>query len=91
MATSRASPALASQAEKARRIIGEVEKFVESSCRVQRERAMKRDNIMPSKHSRAESRWERWNANPASPRINVDEKAKWAGVIRRLWTLTTSF
>lgn len=59
MATRRARPALASQAEKANRIIGEAEKLVESSCRVQRERAMNRDNIIPSRQRRAERRWVR--------------------------------
>lgn len=40
VATSSARPVPASQAEKARRIIGEGEKFVESSWSVHRERAM---------------------------------------------------
>ena len=42
---------------------------------------MKRDNIIPSKHKRAERRCVRWNARPIRPRINADEKAKWVGVI----------
>lgn len=56
MATSRARPALASQAEKASKSMGEAEKLVESSCRVQIERAIKRDSIIASKHKRAERR-----------------------------------
>lgn len=59
MATSRASPALASQAEKASKSIGEAEKLVESSWRVQTESAMKRESIIASKHRRAERRWVR--------------------------------
>lgn len=76
MATSRARPALASQAEKASKSMGEAEKLVESSCRVQIERAIKRDSIIASKHKRAERRWVRWNARPVSPNIKVVEKAK---------------
>lgn len=76
VATSRASPALASQAEKASTSMGETEKFVESSCKVQIDRAMNRESIMASKHRRAERRWVRWNARPARPNIKVDEKAK---------------
>lgn len=56
VATSRARPALASQAENARRSMGAAEKLVESSWRAQRERAMKRESIMPSKQRRAERR-----------------------------------
>lgn len=59
VATRRARPALASHAENASRSIGAAEKLVEFSWRVQRERAMNKDNIMPSKHKRAERRWVR--------------------------------
>lgn len=74
VATSRARPAAASQAENANRSIGEAEKFVELNCRDHRESAMNKDSIIPSKQSRAERRWVRWNARPARPRIKVDEK-----------------
>ena len=57
VATRRASPALASHAEKANRSIGDAEKLVESSWRVQRERATKRESIIPSRQSSAERRW----------------------------------
>lgn len=56
MATSKASPALASQAEKASRSIGEAEKLVESNCKVQIDSAIKRESIIASKHRRAERR-----------------------------------
>ena len=82
MATSRASPALASQAEKASSSIGEAEKLVESSCSVQIDSAIKRESIIASKHRSAERRWVRWNARPVRPSKKVDEKAKWTGVIR---------
>lgn len=76
MATSRARPALASQAENASRSIGAAEKLVVPSCRVQRERAINKDSIIPSKHRRAESRWVRWKARPVRPSRKADEKAK---------------
>ena len=56
--------------------MGATEKPVEFSWRVQSERAMKRDSIMPSKHKRADRRCVRWNARPVSPSINAEEKAK---------------
>lgn len=82
VATRRARPALASQAENARRSIGAAEYAVVSSWRDQMDRAINRDNIMPSRHSRAESRCVRWNANPISPRMNAELKLKCTGVIR---------
>ena len=82
MATSRASPAPASQAEKASRRIGAAEKVVDSSCNIHRARAMNRDNIIPSKHNRADRRWVRWKARPMSPRVNAEVKLKYTGVIR---------
>lgn len=59
VATSKAKPALASQAENARSKREDDEKLVDSSWRVQRESAMYRDSIIPSKHRRAERRWVR--------------------------------
>lgn len=56
VATSRASPALASHAEKAKRSIGAEEKLAAFSCRAHRERAMKRESIIPSRQRRAERR-----------------------------------
>lgn len=75
MATRRASPALASQAEKARRIIGEDANIVELSWSVQRDKVINRESIMPSKQSRAESKWVRWKARPARPSMKADERA----------------
>lgn len=76
VATRRASPALASQAENASRSRGEAEKFVEFSCSVHRDSAINRASIIPSRQSRADRRWCRWNARPVKPRIKADEKAK---------------
>ena len=76
VATKRASPALASQAENARRSIGEAEKWVVFSCRAHSERAINRESIIPSKHKRAERRWVRWNASPDNPSIKAEEKVK---------------
>lgn len=59
VATNKAKPALASQAENARSNMAEDEKFVESNWRVHRERAIKRDSIIPSRQRRAERRWVR--------------------------------
>lgn len=89
VATSKARPALASQAENAKRSMGAVEKVVVSNCRVHKASAMNRDSIMPSKHKRAESRWVRWKARPVSPSRKADEKLKCTGVIRGVWIWTT--
>lgn len=59
VATSSAKPALASQAENARRSIGAVENPVDSNCSAHRASAMNKDSIIPSRHSSAESRWVR--------------------------------
>ena len=59
MATSSASPVLASQAENARRRRGEGEKLIDVKSRVQRDSAKNNDNIIPSRQSRAERRWVR--------------------------------
>lgn len=91
VATKSARPALASQAEKARSSKGAAEKFVEVNSSVHRERARKRDNIMPSRHSKADNRWVRWNASPARPSRKAAEKVKCTGVIRGVRTLTASF
>lgn len=77
---------LASQAEKAKRSIGAVENPVDSNCSVHNASAMNRDNIIPSKHRSAESRWVRWNARPIRPRINAELKLKCTGVIRGSWS-----
>lgn len=91
MATNSASPALASQAENARRIRGEAEKLVAFSSKVQSASARNKDSIIPSRHSRADRRWTRWNARPASPKKKAVEKVNCVGVIRQLRTLTASF
>lgn len=59
VATSRARPALASQAENASRSRGDAEKLVDVSSRVHRESARNNDSIIPSRQRRAESRWVR--------------------------------
>ena len=76
VATRRARPALASQAENANRSMGEGEKAVASSCNVQRDIAINSDSIIPSRQRRAERRWVRWKARPVSPRMNAEEKVK---------------
>lgn len=86
VATSRASPALASQAENARSSMGAVEKLVALSCRLQSESATNRESIIPSKHSSAERRCVRWNAKPVRPSMKAAEKVKCTGDIRKLWT-----
>lgn len=59
MATNKARPALASQAEKANKSIGAAENMVDSNCMAQRASAINNDSIIPSRHSSAESRWVR--------------------------------
>lgn len=54
VATSRAKPELASQAENVSKIIGAREEMGEVIVIDQREMAMNRDNIMPSKQIRAD-------------------------------------
>lgn len=56
MATSRESPALASQAENANSNMGAAEKFVESICRIQSDSEINSDSIIPSRQRRADKR-----------------------------------
>lgn len=74
MATSKARPALASQAEKASKIMGAAVKFVVLRYRVHKERARNRDSIMPSRHRRADKRWARLKASPVSPSVKADTR-----------------
>lgn len=64
--------------------MGAEENVVDSSCSAHRARARKRDSIIPSRQSRADRRWVRWNARPVSPRVNAEVKLKYTGVIRGL-------
>lgn len=86
MATSKARPVLASQAEKVNKNIGADEKLVAPRVRAHREKDKYRDSIMPSKHRRAESRWVRLKDNPANPKMKAEKKEKLVRVIRLLWT-----
>ena len=56
VATIRARPTLASQAEKARSSMGAEEKLIDESWRVHSESAINRDSIIPSRQRRAERR-----------------------------------
>lgn len=85
VATNSARPVLASQAEKAKSSIGAVENPVDSNCSAHKASAINRDNIIPSKHRSAESRWVRWNASPIIPKINAELKLKCTGVMRESW------
>ena len=49
---------------------------MEPSWSAHSERAMKRDNIIPSKQRSADKRWVRWNVRPVSPSKNAEEKVK---------------
>lgn len=51
--------------------------------------AIKRVNIIPSRHRRADRRCERLNARPIRPKINAEVKLKYIEDIRYLWILTT--
>lgn len=59
VATSSAKPAPASQAENARRNIGEAVELVEFSSRVHKDSARKRESIIASKQRSADNRWVR--------------------------------
>lgn len=76
VATSRARPVLASQAENASRRTGRAEKLVEERLIVHSDRAINKDSIIPSRQRRAERRWVRWKASPDSPRTKAVEKEK---------------
>lgn len=54
VATRRARPAPASQAEKANRIIGRDAEFIVANWRAHKDRAMNKESISPSKHKRAD-------------------------------------
>lgn len=54
VATRRARPAPASQAEKANRIIGRDAEFIVLNWRVHKDRAINKESISPSKHKRAD-------------------------------------
>lgn len=82
VATIRARPTPASQAENARRIRGAGEKLGEEVCRVHVDSAINSESIMLSRQRRAESRWMRWKANPSVPSRKADEKESWVRVIR---------
>lgn len=85
MATSRASPVLASQAENARSSNGAAENAVAPSCRDHRARAINKESIIPSRHNSAERRWVRWKARPVKPSKNAEVKLRCTGVIRGPW------
>ena len=91
MATRRANPVLASQTEKAKRIRGLEDELSESSVNVHAVRPMKRDSIIPSRHSKADRRCVRVKASPAKPIIKADEKINWVGDTGLLQILTVSF
>lgn len=91
VATKIASPTLASHAENAKINSGEAVRVVIVICSSHNDMAVNRDNIIPSKHSKADSRWYRCRAKPVIPRINADEKVNCEGEIGQLWILTTSF
>lgn len=82
VATRRARPALASQAEIAKRKRGKAEELVDPMLKLQIEKATYRESIMPSRHKSADRRCVRWNTRPVSPRMNAEEKVNWTGVIR---------
>ena len=76
-----ARPVPASQAEKARIMIGRG--AIVGSCRVRekKDRRTKRASIIPSMHRRAEIKWVRWIDRPRMLNIKAEFNVKWAGVI----------
>lgn len=59
MATSKAKPTLASQAENVSKSKGVAKELIELKCKVHKERPINRESIIPSKHNRADKRWVR--------------------------------
>ena len=59
VATSRAKPTAASQAENASNSIGAAEKLVVDNCIAHTERVINKESIIASRHRRAERRWVR--------------------------------
>lgn len=76
LATKRAKPELASQAEKVNKIMGARVQVGVAIDVDQREMAINRDSIMLSRQMRADRRWERFRARPMRPRIKAEEKVK---------------
>lgn len=76
VATNRARPALASQAENVNKIMGIMEQVGDAIVIDQREMAINNDNIIPSIQIRADRRWERFRAKPIRLRTKADEKVK---------------
>lgn len=72
MATRRASPELASQAEKVRRIIGDSDHVAEFIIIDHKAIEINSDNIIPSKQIKADKKCERLKVNPARLRENVE-------------------
>lgn len=62
--TSKASPMAASQAAKTRRIIGIMLAKVKCELRIVRVARTKSDNIIPSRQSSADIRWDRYINRP---------------------------
>lgn len=81
VATSRASPVPASQAENASSSTGEM--VIDGSCVVRANivRARYRANIIASIHNRADTKCVRCIESPIIPRIKAEEKVKCAGVM----------
>lgn len=88
VATIKASPVAASQAEKVSISIGIMENENDKVEVGQMHRPTYIDNIVPSRHSRADRRWERFKASPVNPKIKAEQKLKWISVIELLWGLT---
>ena len=59
IATSKAKPTLASQAENVSRSKGVAKELIELKWRVHKERPINRESIIPSRHSKADRRWVR--------------------------------
>lgn len=76
VATKRARPELASQAENVSKIMGTREQRGAAIVVDQREMAINKDSIIPSRQIRADRRWERFRARPMRPRIKAEEKVK---------------
>lgn len=83
-ATSRARPVAASQAENANMRSGRRVADVVWVWIGHMERAMYMDNIMLSRHSRAETRCVRWKARPSPLRVKAEKKLSCRADIKKV-------
>lgn len=82
--TNRASPIAASQAANTKRIIGAMLARVKCEFRMVRVIRMNNDNTMPSRHSNADIRWDRYISRPVRDIVKAIRMLMWT---KDIWYL----